>query len=436
VLDPYFFSPEAVQERPHRIQYLLDALSELAMAIERLGSRLIVVPGRSVDVVPRLAEQWKVDQVVAQAWADPIGRKRDQRIVSSLRVPFRLLGGETLLPPGALRSHTGLPYSVFSAFAKAFYRDAEIGTQLPFPSRLPPVPEDVTEEGMAVPSPESLGLRRNPNLLGAGEVAAQKRLKSFLEGAADDYHRTRDRMDLEGTSRLSADLHFGTLSPRQVWIEVGEALAKTAPLALAAFRNELLWREFAHASVWAHPEVLQKPMRPNFDNFPWRTCEEDWQAWVMGRTGYPVVDAAARQLYAEGFIHNRARMIAASFLVKDLRLDYRRGEAHYLKFLVDGDPIQNNAGWQWCAGSGFDAQPWFRIFNPVLQGRKFDPEGEYVKRWIPELADLPARYLHAPWEAPASVLWASGIELGVTYPSPMVDHAVAREAFLRIMKNC
>lgn len=435
VLDPYFFAPQAVQERPHRIQYLLESLGELARSIEALGSRLIVLQGRSVDLVPHLAEQWKVDQVVAQAWADPLGRVRDQKITSKLRVPFRLLGGETLLPPGALRTQMGLPYGVFTAFAKAFHREAEIGSLLPAPTRLLPVPGDVMEEGVVVPTPERLGLRRNPRLLEAGELAAQKRLSTFLEGAARDYHRTRDRMDLHGTSRLSADLHFGTLSPRQVWLQARQVLGGAAPQALAAFQNELLWREFAHASVWARPEQLKKPMRPGFEDFPWRTREDDWQAWVQGRTGYPVVDAAARQLLAEGFVHNRARMIAASFLVKDLRIDYRRGEAHYLKFLVDGDTIQNNVGWQWCAGSGFDAQPWFRIFNPVLQGRKFDPEGEYVKRWVPELAELPSKYIHAPWEASESILHAAGIELGRTYPGPIVDHAEAREALLRIMKG-
>ena len=237
-------------------------------------------------------------------------------------------------------------------------------------------------------------------------------------------------MDLAGTSRLSADLKFGTISARQVWTAIGNALGETA--AAHSFLNELVWREFTHSTLWDRPELLEQPFRPAFAGFPWRDDEARWQDWVVGKTGYPVVDAASRQLLGEGFVHNRARMISASFLTKHLLIDYRRGEAHYMKYLTDGDWAQNNAGWQWSAGCGCDAQPYFRIFNPVLQGEKFDPQGDYVRRWVPELARLPARHIHRPWQAPDAVLRAAGVELGATYPRPVVEHHFARERFLAL----
>ena len=237
-------------------------------------------------------------------------------------------------------------------------------------------------------------------------------------------------MDVTGTSRLSADLKFGTLSPRTVWSAVDRRLRELSPDALRAYQNELLWREFAHSTLHDRPKLLEEPFRAEWRGFPWRADEDGWLAWVEGRTGYPVVDAAARELLATGFVHNRARMIAASFLAKHLLIDFRRGEAHYFDWLTDGDWANNDAGWQWSAGCGCDAHPWFRIFNPVTQGRKFDPEGTYVRTWVPELALLPARHIHAPWEAPAEVLAAAGVRLGANYPRPIVAHAAARQRFL------
>jgi deoxyribodipyrimidine photo-lyase len=200
-----------------------------------------------------------------------------------------------------------------------------------------------------------------------------------------------------------------------------------------AFLNELVWREFAHSTLFDRPELLEKPFRPWFRGFPWRSNAARWQAWTTGTTGYPIVDAAARQLLGEGFVHNRARMIAASFLTKHLLIDYRRGEAHYMRHLTDGDWANNNAGWQWAAGCGADAQPFFRVFNPVTQGQRFDPSGGYVRRWVPELSRLPARYIHAPWTAPPTVLERARVRLGRDYPRPIVDHRTAREQFLALV---
>jgi len=203
----------------------------------------------------------------------------------------------------------------------------------------------------------------------------------------------------------------------------------------AAYLNELIWREFTHSTLWDRPELLEEPFRSDFVDFPWRFDDRLWNAWVLGRTGYPVVDAASRQLVTEGFVHNRARMIHASFLTKHLLIDYRQGEAHYMKYLTDGDWAQNNAGWQWSAGCGCDAQPYFRVFNPMTQGKKFDPDGNYVRRWLPELRELPPKYCHEPWLAPPVIAKAAGVKIGSDYPAPIVDHKLARERFLAQAKS-
>ena len=439
VLDEHFFRRRAAQRTPARIQFLLESIASLAASLERAGSRLIVVPGRSVEVVPRLARRWKVDRVVAQSWVAPLGRERDRKIAKRLQVPLQLFGGETLCPPGSLRTGAGEPYSVFSAFARAFRRDVRVGAPLAAPRRLPPVPRDVMTDArtrrIALPSLESLGIERNDAVAAGGEQAANYRVKSWLAGCAEDYDELRNRMDLAGTSRLSADLKFGTLSVRSLWRAVEQRLGDHSPDALRAYQNELLWREFAHSTLFDRPTLLDQPFRPAWRGFPWRKDPAAWRAWVDGNTGYPIVDAAARQLNATGFVHNRARMIAASFLAKHLLIDFRRGERHYFEKLVDGDWANNDAGWQWSAGCGCDAQPWFRIFNPVTQGQKFDPQGEYVRRWVPELAGLPARYIHAPPTAPAAVLAAAGIRIGHSYPRPIVDHARARQRFIEVARK-
>ncbi|HEY3399821.1 MAG TPA: deoxyribodipyrimidine photo-lyase [Geothrix sp.] len=428
VLDPYFFAPERARELPHRMQFLLEALQALEASLARLGSRLLVVPGRSVEVVPRLAAQWKADQVLAHRWVEPFARERDRRVAEALAhggIAFRLFEGETLLPPGSVRNGQGDMYRVFTPFARACGTRLDLEPALAPPRSLPPLPAGLGVETVAIPSLEDLGLVPNPRVQQGGEASARERLQGFAAGPIADYGPDRDRMDRPGTSRLSADLKFGTLSVRSVW---QAAAASEGGESVGRYLNELLWREFSHHLLWEWPALLERPFRPAFEGFPWREDETAWEAWTEGRTGYPVVDAAARQLRAEGFVHNRARMVAASFLTKQLLLDYRRGEAHYLRWLTDGDWAQNNAGWQWCAGCGCDAQPWFRIFNPVAQGLKFDPDGAYVKRWVPELSTLPGALIHEPWKAPKALRGR------LDYPDPVVDHAFARERFLATAK--
>jgi deoxyribodipyrimidine photo-lyase len=432
VLDPYFFAPERARETPHRVQFLLESLAALAQNLEHRGSRLLIVPGKSAEVVPRLAAQWQVDRVVAQRWAWPVGRERDARVERALTVPLELCEGETLLTPGTLRTGAGQPYSVFTRFAASFRQNAEIARTRAAPRTLPPLPSDVRTDTVAIPTLESLGITHNPALLAGGERAARDRLRRFLDGPGADYATGRDQLDREGTSRLSADLKFGTLSVRHVWHAAAEALRGKAR---DAFLNELLWREFAYSTLWDRPALLQQPFRTDFLGFPYRYDEAEWQAWVQGSTGYPVVDAASRQLLGEGFVHNRARMISASFLTKHLLIDHRRGADHYMRYLTDGDFASNEMGWQWSAGSGVDAQPYFRVFNPVTQGQKLDPEGAYVRRWLPELARMPASHIHRPWEAPESMLREAGVRLGSDYARPIVEHGAARERFLSLAKR-
>ncbi len=428
VLEPHLFARARARKLPHRMQFWLDSLHELEASLAQRGSRLVVVKGRSHEVIPRLLRRWKADRVVAHRRVDPAEAERDRRVKTALGERFELFEGLTLHPPGTLRTGVGKPYSVFTQFARAFDRHASIERPLASPRSLPRVARSVSADGTPLPSCETLGVTRNPAVVEGGERAARKRLRQFLAQRATSYSVDRDRMDLEGTSRLSADLVAGTISVRQVWTSVEDVLGDTE--AGFAFLNELVWREFTHSTLWDCPEVLSQPFRPQFVGFPWKVDEAGWQAWVLGKTGYSVVDASARQLLGQGFVHNRARMISASFLTKHLLIDYRRGEAHYFEYLVDGDPAQNNAGWQWSAGCGCDAQPHFRIFNPVLQGQKFDPEGDYVRRWVPELARVPARYIHHPWDAPESVLEEAGVRLGMDYPRPIVEHGYARSRFL------
>ncbi|MEO5965619.1 MAG: FAD-binding domain-containing protein, partial [Candidatus Limnocylindrales bacterium] len=258
-----------------------------------------------------------------------------------------------------------------------------------------------------------------------GEAAARERLERWVRGPVDSYADRRNRLDLAGTSRLGQDLRWGTLSPVEV-----AARADGPGEGRRVFLGELAWREFYAHVLWHSPRARREPLQAAFADLAWRDAPDELDAWAEGRTGYPVVDAAMRQLRASGFVHNRARMVAASFLTKDLLLDWRLGEAEFMRHLTDGDVASNNGGWQWTASTGTDPQPWFRIFNPVLQGTRFDPDGAYVRRWVPELAGAPAARIHEPWTMTPEQQAAAGVRIGVDYPMPMTDHAAARERAL------
>lgn len=440
VVDPYFFAPERARELPSRMQFLVDSLAELAQAIEALGSKLLFVHGKSVDVVPRFVRAVAAERVVAHRWSEPFGIERDRRVAAALQAQgsrLELFEGETLAAPGQVLTGSGSAFSVFTPFARAFAKTVEIGTPRPAPRTLPPLPLlPAAAKALlgAPPTLDSIGVTRNERLVPGGGKAARARLARFLKSAAARYEEGRNLMGVEGTSRLSQDLKFGTLSARAVWQAAKDGLEEH-PKAWRTYGNELIWRDFAHDVLRTRPQVLAHPFRPAWEGFPWRDDESDWRAWAAGATGYPVVDAAARQLLQEGFVHNRARMITASFMCKHLVLDLRRGEAHFMKHLTDGDWASNNLGWQWSAGCGVDAQPWFRVFNPVTQGERFDADGSYVRQYVPELAKLPSKWLHHPWDAPAAELAKANVELGRTYPRPIVEHSYARARFLATAKS-
>ena len=269
-----------------------------------------------------------------------------------------------------------------------------------------------------------------------GESGAKSQLNRFQKEDIQEYPVGRDRPDIVGTSRLSPHLHFGEISPGQVWRAVLGMMndgTVGSHAACEAYLRQIGWREFAHQLLYNHPESPEQALRPEFTAFPWKTDPRTLRAWTQGKTGYPLVDAGMRELWHTGWMHNRVRMITASFLIKDLLIDWKEGARWFWDTLVDADLASNTLGWQWVAGSGADAAPFFRIFNPTTQGTKFDPDGTYVRRWVPELASLGNEWIHRPWEAPETALSAAGIALGEQYPRPMVDHDMARKAALRAL---
>jgi deoxyribodipyrimidine photo-lyase len=357
-----------------------------------------------------------------------------------LEVPLELVEGETLMRPGSLRSSSGRPYVTYTPFAQAFRQQLELSAPEPCPRNVRAIAIPKSLESARIPDLEDLGLTPNPRVQVGGRRAALLRLSKFIEQKLADYPSARDVMARAATSHLSADLKFGTLSPREILHAVRDSRwskqsdESGAPPA-RKFENELFWREFSHSTLWDFPDLLESPHKKEFCQVPWRDDPTELSAFKEGRTGYPIVDAAARQLLEEGYVENRARMIAASFLSKHLMLPYFQGEAHYLKYLVDGDWAQNNFGWQWSAGCGVGAQPYFRMMNPMTQARKFDPDGDYVRRYVPELSDLPTSALFEPWETPPLELARSGVLLGKTYPRPIVCHKKARQRYLATMKK-
>ena len=417
---PLFVLDQALLEgrsaSPARSRFLLESVRELGAALARLGAPLVVRTGDAADAITAICSATGARDVYASRDHAPYGRTRDARVsdrLAAVGVALHMEGGNLVHEPETVATGDGRPFAVYSPFRRAWER-LERSDLLPAPTRL--VGTDV-EPGV-VPDSTTIGVP----LPAAGEAAARHRLDEWLARGIDGYASTRDRLDLaDGTSRLSADLHLGLLSANEV---VAQALGPGE--GRRVFVNELVWREFYAHVMFHRPFVRERSFRPEFDRIEWSTDPALADAWRAGLTGYPVVDAAMRQLAASGWMPNRSRMIVATFLTKDLLVDWRVGESHFMRSLVDGDIASNNGGWQWCASTGTDPQPYFRIFNPVAQGRRHDPDGSYVRRWVPELAGLPTRWIHAPWEAPSDVLVSGDVRLGTDYPERIVDHAEAR----------
>lgn len=413
--------------------WLHRSLANLAEDLETIGVPLVLRRGRADQVLRDLAGETGAGAVCWNRRYRPAEVAVDKAVTSDLRaagcevVSFQ---ANLLFEPWAVLTGAGQPFRVFTPFWRAARAKGVARAPLPAPVRL----------GQAAPAPASDNLPdwsllpANPDWAGGitetwepGEVAAQARLEEFLDGALPRYARDRDRPGIGGTSRLSPYLRFGEISPFQVW---HAAFALDDASGVDKFLSELGWREFSWHLLHQFGDLESRAFSPKLDAFPWRDDEDAFRAWARGRTGYPIVDAGMRQLWRTGWMHNRVRMVAASFLVKHLMIDWRAGEAWFWDTLVDADPASNPASWQWVAGCGADAAPYFRVFNPVLQGEKFDPTGKYVREWVPELSRLPDRWIHRPWEAPQEDLSCAGIRLGDTYPTPIVDHRVARSRAL------
>jgi len=417
--------------------WLHHSLAALERSLQVRGGRLLLRRGRADDAIPALVRKAGVGAIYWNRCYEPAAVARDGRLKTTLRaagLTVESRNAALLAEPWELATGAGGPYRVFTPFWRTLAARGAGGTALPAPDRLPPSPPlqgDALADWALLP--------RRPDWAAGfaahwqpGEAGAQVRLAAFLESGIAAYRAERDRPDRASTSRLSPHLHWGEIGPRQVWQAVRHAAdAGDIPTAQAEkFLSELAWREFSHHLLFHFPTLPDANWRPAFDAFPWRDDPADLRAWQRGRTGYPLVDAGMRELWATGWMHNRVRMVVASFLVKHLLLDWRCGAAWFWDTLVDADLANNTASWQWVAGSGADAAPYFRIFNPVLQGQRFDPSGAYVRHWVPELARLPDALLHRPWEASRDVLAAAGVTLGQSYPSPIVDHAAARRRAL------
>jgi deoxyribodipyrimidine photo-lyase len=426
--------------------WLAGSLRAHAKRLKALGLTLSLKAGHALAVLPALAAECGAGSVF---WTRRYGRAEriDKAIAGKLRqggIEVRVFRGSLLHEPEDIRTGDGGAFRVFSPFFRAAGQKAGPELPLPAPGRLAGVAgieSERLEDWQLEPRHPDWAADMGEHWT-RGEEGAGQRLSQFIERGLNGYAEGRDRPDQEHVSRLSPHLRFGEISPRQVRHAASAALSrKSGPASrdVEKFIAELYWREFSYHLLHEHPDLGSKNFQPRFDAFPWREDRHAIAAWQRGTTGYPMVDAGMRQLWRTGWMHNRVRMIVASFLVKHLLIDWRAGEAWFWDTLVDADPASNTASWQWVAGSGADAAPYFRIFNPVTQGQKFDPSGRYVRSFVPEIEGLPDADIHAPWKASLLDLKSAGVTLGKTYPAPFVDHALAREralaAFGRTQKN-
>jgi deoxyribodipyrimidine photo-lyase len=416
--------------------WLHHSLAALRADLTARGLPLVLRRGDAAQVLPDLAREAGAGAVFWNRRYAPFAVARDAALQAALEnagVVVRSFNAGLLWEPWTIETRTGGPYRVFTPYYKACLKRPVAAAAGPLPRLVgptdPPPSDPLDAWGLLPTRPDWAGGLRAAWT--PGEAGAHERARTFLDTAVNGYADHRDRPAGDATSRLSPHLHFGEIDPRRLW----HAIDRDAPGG-AAFARELVWREFSHHLLHHALALPETPLRPSFAAFPWRDDPAGLAAWQRGRTGYPLVDAGMRQLWATGWMHNRVRMVAASFLVKHLLIPWQAGAAWFWDTLVDADLANNSASWQWVAGCGTDAAPYFRIFNPVAQSRRFDPDGGYIRSFVPELAGLDAAHIHAPWQAPAGVLAEAGIRLGETYPAPIVDHRAARrralDAYARI----
>lgn len=463
---PLFILDDAILQgrwaSANRTAFLLACLRELDSELRALGSRLIVRRGEPLRVLIDLAHEVGAQGVMWNRDYTPYAIRRDSAVKQALRelgLNAQSHKDTVIFETNEILSQTGAPYTVYTPYARRWRTLlAEQGFRLsPTPQLAPLSP---TIPSLPIPDLDDLGLRISAALPAAGAATAQGQLARFIDSGIEQYAERRNLLGVDGTSRLSPHLRLGALSVRQCLAKLrdrqsdmeaeqqGDGLHSSREeqksgttsvqgdvafsMVHVAFLGELIWRDFYVQVLYHHPHVLRGAFRPAYDALEWENDPTLLAAWQDGQTGYPIVDAAMRQMHQEAWMHNRGRMIVASFLTKDLLIDWRLGEAVFMRLLADGDPAANNGGWQWAAGTGTDAQPFFRIFNPTSQGQKFDPDGAYVRRYIPELANVPNKYIHQPWlMGPAEQLRAD-LQVGRDYPLPIVDHAERRRRALEL----
>lgn len=407
---------------PWRRDTYLAALAGLDQSLKEAGAALWLAVGDPAEIVPRVADDIGAQRVVTNADVTRWSTSRDRRVSQALNVPLIAHWGTVVHPPGGVLTAAGTLSRVFTPFYKRWVRiPLPPATRIGSASIVSPPREFTVAEVLGDQSRETWG-----------ENDALDRLDCWLR-RVDRYDDHRDFPELSGTSELSAALHFGLLSPAHVVSAVG-----TGTPGRRGFVRQLAWRDWYTHITAEKPDIDRESLRPQYDRIKWisgHDADDDFKAWRTGMTGYPIVDSAMRELAATGWMHNRLRMIAASFLVKDLLIDWRRGERWFRRMLSDGDIAQNAGNWQWVAGTGPDSAPYFRIFNPVTQSKRFDSEGRYLRRWLPELSALANRDIHAPWRAKPLDLASAGVTLGVDYPAPIVDHAAARDRTLKAYRD-
>jgi deoxyribodipyrimidine photo-lyase len=419
--------------------WLHHSLSALAASLSDVGAPLVLRSGDTEHELASIAAETDATALYFSRAYEPWARAQEERVrarfTTSTGVAVKRFASAMLREPEDVRTKTGDPFKVYTPFWRALTALGAPSARLPAPKTITGLSKKITSDKLA----DWKLLPTKPDWAGGmretwqpGEQGAHARLDTFLKSALGGYSDRRNLPAVEGTSRLSPHLHFGELSPHICWHRAIAAQEKAGcgDAALETFLKELVWREFSYHLLFHWPTLPEQPFRAEFAGFPWDEDAAKLRAWQRGQTGYPIVDAGMRQLWRTGWMHNRVRMIVASFLIKHLLIPWQAGEAWFWDTLVDADLASNAASWQWVAGSGADAAPYFRIFNPITQGEKFDAEAAYVRHWVPEIAKLPDDVIHAPWTASAAVLAKAGVVLGKSYPLPIVDHAAARQRAL------
>lgn len=423
------------EEHSRRLAFLLQALTSLEEDLKKLGSGLVIRDGKPDQELAKLLRETGADTIFAEEDHTPYAIKRDAKIAEDL--PLVLLPGQLVIQPSDLLKQDGTPYTVFTPFSKKWR------SQLPASIKLLPAPSSLPKTDLPISArfPEL----KNETDFFASETEARQRLARFTSEEIYRYHDKRNDMAADSTSKLSPYLRFGLISHRQAAKEASSALANiwlqanNMPEGVLdqgpnTWLNELIWREFYINILKNFPYIQKTSFDKRFDRMIWQNDPDDLIAWKNGRTGVPIVDAGMRQLKQTGWMHNRARMITASYLVKHLLIDWREGERWFARQLVDADVAANNGGWQWVAGTGTDAAPYFRIFNPVLQSKKFDPDGKYIRKWVKELENVPDKFIHEPWLLNDKDQRSVSLALGMDYPYPLVDHNFARQRALSVYK--